>query len=145
MLEMIWRKGTPVDYWYGCKFLSFLQIMSYDVHCPVILISWRHIHCTKNFFHCTIYCRGSLTQHFSLPWMKIKTTKTWSAWGGKVADLSKEKGPEPFSPLAFIRFIGIGIRIKLINHCQPVRVKQYRIYTEPWGLILSYSQSARGP
>ena len=34
-----------------------------------------------------------------------KSTKTRSAWGGKVADLSKEKGPKPFSPWAFIRFI----------------------------------------
>ena len=44
-----------------------------------------------------------------------------------------EKGLDPFSPWAFIRFIGIGmqIKIKLINHCQPVRVKQYRIYREP--------------
>ena len=41
-----------------------------------------------------------------------------------MADLSKEKGPEPLSPGAFIRFIRTGIQIKLINHCQPVRVKQ---------------------
>ena len=44
--------------------------------------------------------------------------------------LSKGKGPEPLFPGAFIRFIGIGIQIKLINHCQPVRVKQYKIYRE---------------
>ena len=48
-----------------------------------------------------------------------------------MADLSKEKGPEPFLPWALIRFIRIGMQIKLINHCQPVRVKQYRIYREP--------------
>ena len=50
-----------------------------------------------------------------------------------MADLSKEKGPEPFSPWAFIRFIRIGIQIKLINHCQAVRVKQHitlRAYSE---------------
>ena len=41
-----------------------------------------------------------------------------------------EKGPEPLSPGAFIRFIHIGIRIKLINHCQAVRVKQYITYRE---------------
>ena len=41
-----------------------------------------------------------------------------------------EKGPEPLSPGAFIRFIRIEIQIKLINHCQPVRVKQYMIYRE---------------
>ena len=64
------------------------------------------------------------------PWLKNKSTKTRSAWGGEVADLSKEKGPEPFPPWAFIRFIHIGIWIKLINHCQPVRGKQYMIYRE---------------
>ena len=36
-----------------------------------------------------------------------------------MANLSKEKGPEPFPPWAFIRFIRIGMQIKLINHCQP--------------------------
>ena len=56
-----------------------------------------------------------------------------------------EKGLDPFSPWAFIRFIGIGMQIKLINHCQPVRVKQYRIYRELPGLSLSYNHSARGP
>ena len=34
-----------------------------------------------------------------------KSTKTLSAWGGKVADLSKEKGQEPFAQRAFIGFI----------------------------------------
>ena len=62
-----------------------------------------------------------------------------------MANLSKEKGLDPFSPWAFIRFIGIGMQIKLINHYQPVRIKQYRIYRELPGLSLSYSQSARGP
>ena len=33
-----------------------------------------------------------------------KSTKTWSAWGGKVADLSKEKGQEPVPQWAFIGF-----------------------------------------
>ena len=62
-----------------------------------------------------------------------------------MADLSKEKGPKPFPPWAFIRFIRKGMQIKLINHCQPVRIKQYRIYRELPGRSLSYSQSARGP
>ena len=62
------------------------------------------------------------------PRMKNKSTKTRSAWGREVADLSKEKGPGLFPPWAFIRFIRTGIQIKLINHCQPVRVKQYMIY-----------------
>ena len=33
-----------------------------------------------------------------------KSTKTRSAWGGKVADLSKEKDQEPFLQCAFIGF-----------------------------------------
>ena len=33
-----------------------------------------------------------------------KSTKTWSAWGGKVVDLSKEKSQEPFPHWAFIGF-----------------------------------------
>ena len=33
-----------------------------------------------------------------------KSTKTWSAWGGEVANLSKEKGPEPFPQWAFTGF-----------------------------------------
>ena len=33
-----------------------------------------------------------------------KSTKTGSAWGGKVAHLSKEKGQEPFPQWAFIGF-----------------------------------------
>ena len=76
-------------------------------------------------------CQGALIQPPGPPWMKKKTTKTCSAWGGKVAaSLKGEKGPEPLSPGAFIRFIRIGIQIKLMNHCQPVRVKQYMIYRE---------------
>ena len=52
-----------------------------------------------------------------------KSTKTWSAWGGKVTNLSKEKGQELFPQWAFIGFICIGIQgvyIKLINLCQAV-------------------------
>ena len=33
-----------------------------------------------------------------------KSTKTLSAWGGKVANLSKEKGQEPFPQWTFIGF-----------------------------------------
>ena len=58
---------------------------------------------------------------------KNKFTKTRSAWGGKVADLSKEKGQEPVPQWAFIGFICIGIQgvyVKLINHCQAVMIKQ---------------------
>ena len=55
-----------------------------------------------------------------------KSTKTGSALGGKVADLSKEKGQKPVPQWAFIEFICIGIQgiyIKF-NHCQAVMIKQ---------------------
>ena len=73
-----------------------------------------------------------------------KSTKTWSAWGGEVADLSKEKGPEPFPPWAFIRFILHRNSDKAHQHFQAVRVKQYLTYRELWGLILSYGQLVKG-
>ena len=47
-----------------------------------------------------------------------------------MANLSKEKGLELFPSWGFIRFIRIGMQIKLINHCQPERVKQYMINRE---------------
>ena len=56
-----------------------------------------------------------------------KSTKTGYAWGGKVAELSVEKGREPVPQCSFIGFICIGIQgiyIKLINHCQSVMIKQ---------------------
>ena len=50
-----------------------------------------------------------------------KSTETLSAWGGKVANLSKEKGQEPVPQWAFIWFNlhrnTECIYIKLINHC----------------------------
>ena len=39
-----------------------------------------------------------------------KSTKTRSAWGTKVAKLSKETGQEPFPQWAFIEFIYTGIQ-----------------------------------
>ena len=76
-------------------------------------------------------CRGALTQpprfrhgrRKRLPRHDLLGEERWPF-------LPKEKGPEPLSPGAFIRFIPIGIWIKLINHCQPVRVKQHKIYRE---------------
>ena len=54
-----------------------------------------------------------------------KSTRTSPAWGGKVADLSKEKGQEPVPQWALIGFsLHWGIQVKLISHCQAVRIKQ---------------------
>ena len=53
-----------------------------------------------------------------------KSTKTWSAWGGKVADLSKEKGQEPFLNALLLGSICTRKQVKLINHYQAVRIKQ---------------------
>ena len=58
---------------------------------------------------------------------EYKSTKTWSALGGKVADLSKEKGQEPVPQWTFIGFICMGIQgmyVKLINHFQAEMIKQ---------------------
>ena len=73
-------------------------------------------------------CRGG-SAHRAPPAAKDenKSTKTRSAWGGKVADLSKEKGQEPFLQWAFI---GVNLHrntgriyVKLINHCQAEMTK----------------------
>ena len=52
-----------------------------------------------------------------------KSTKRRSAWGGKVADLSKEKGQEPVPQRAFIGF-NLHRNTKFINHSQAVKIKQ---------------------
>ena len=49
-------------------------------------------------------CGGACPQSPSSATDENKSTKTWSSWGGKVADLSKEKGQEPFPQWAFIGF-----------------------------------------
>ena len=49
-------------------------------------------------------CGGVHPQGHPATMDENKSTKTWSAWGGKVADLSKEKGQEPFPQWAFIGF-----------------------------------------
>ena len=91
-------------------------------------------------------CWGALTQPPGSATDEEKDYQDMICLGRKGGRISQgEKGLDPFSPWAFIRFIRIGMQIKLINHCQPVRVKQYMIYRELRGLILSYSQSARGP
>ena len=53
-----------------------------------------------------------------------------------MANLSKEKGLDPFPPWAFIRFICIGMQIKLINHCQPVRLNNTGFTENLEGLFL---------
>ena len=76
-------------------------------------------------------CQGALTQpprfrhggRKRLPRHDLLGEERWPF-------LSGGEGPQPLSPGAFIRFIRIGIQIKLINHCQSVRVKQYKIYRE---------------
>ena len=75
--------------------------------------------------------RGALTQPPGSATDEEKDYQDMICLGRKGGRFSQgEKGPEPLSPGAFIRFIRIGIQIKLINHCQPVRVKQYMIYRE---------------
>ena len=76
-------------------------------------------------------CGGALTQPPGSGTDEEKDYQGMICLGRKGGRFSQgEKGPEPLSPGAFIRFIRIGIQIKLINHCQSVRVKQYKIYRE---------------
>ena len=78
-----------------------------------------------NWYH--INCGGSPPSGPPPATDENKSTKTRSAWGGKVADLSKEKGQETVPQWAFIGFICIGIQgvyVKLINHCQAVMIEQ---------------------
>ena len=134
----------------GCGRFSELDSWLFFLPCTDLTIVTKNARVKGSSYWYLVFARTHLSGGFNeapprLPRMKNKSTKTWSAWRGEVADLSKEKGPAPFHSGAFIRFIRIGIQIKLISHCQPVRVKQYMIYRELWGLILSYSQLVRGP
>ena len=73
-----------------------------------------------------------------------KSTKTGSAWGGKVADLSKEKGQEPFPQWAFIGFNLHRNTGKAHQSLSAVRIKQLITNKELWGLILSQGQLGKG-
>lgn len=67
-----------------------------------------------------------------------KSTKTSSAWGRKVANLSEEKGLEPVFQWAFIGLNlhrNTGYISKLNNHCQAVIIKQYITFKEREGLF----------
>ena len=72
-----------------------------------------------------------------------KSTKTWSAWGGKVADLSKEKGQEPFPQWAFIGFSlprNTGKAHQLLSGSKDQTIDNKQ---KLWGLILSQGQLAK--
>ena len=75
-------------------------------------------------------CHGALSLSPVSATGENKSTKTRSAWGGEVGDLSKEKGPEPFPPWAFIRFILHRNSDKTHQSLSAVRVKQYITYRE---------------
>ena len=62
------------------------------VHSSSLSLAARLHQCRTNHSH-YINCRGALTQPSGPPQMKKKTTKTWSAWGGKVAASLKGEGP----------------------------------------------------
>ena len=72
-----------------------------------------------------------------------KSTKTWSAWGGKVADLSKEKDQESVPQWAFI-----GFNLHRNTDKAPQSLSGSKDQTidnkEIWGLILSQGQLAKG-
>ena len=62
-------------------------------------LSWRNRATVFSFG-----CGGALPQSPPSATDEDKSTKTGSAWGGKVAGLSKEKGQEPVLQWAFIGF-----------------------------------------
>ena len=62
-----------------------------------------------------------------------------------MADLSKEKGQEPFPQWDLLGSVCTGIQVKPINHCQAVRIKQQITYKELEGLILTRGQLAKRP
>ena len=76
-----------------------------DVYSPKWLLHWRW----KHLEICVVFCGGGSARRAPptppTAMDENKSTKTWSAWGGKVADLSKEKGQGPFPQWAFIGFI----------------------------------------
>ena len=73
-----------------------------------------------------------------------KSTKTWSAWGGKVADLSKEKGQEPFPQWAFTGFSLHRNTSKAHQSLSGSKDQTIDTNKELWGLILSQGQLAKG-
>ena len=81
-----------------------------------------------------------------------KSTKTWSAWGGKVADLSKKKGQEPVPQWAFIGFNSHRNTGCVCTHTrkahQSLSGRNDQIIgniKELWWLILSQGQIVKGP
>ena len=102
-------EGTRITFWGNpCITLPYHGALIPHLTCSVCLLVWG----------------GSAHRVPPSTMDENKSTKTSSAWGGKVADLSREKGQAPCPHWAFIGFICTGIQIKLINHCQAVRIKQ---------------------
>ena len=104
---------------------------------------------TKSFHHkyswfLLLYCGGAPpTGPLPASTDENKSTKTWPAWGGKVADLSKEKGQEPFPQWAFIGFNlhrNIGKAHQSLSGSKDQTIDN----KELWGLILSQGQLAKG-
>ena len=71
-----------------------------------------------------------------------KSTKTWSAWGEKVSQRRRAKSL--FLNGLLLGSVCTGIQVKLISHCQAVRIKQQVTFKELWELILSQGQLAKG-
>ena len=80
------------------------QPLSVSVQCLLIYMLWEGV-----------------TEHTPIHHMgENKSTKTWSYWGGKEADLSKEKGQEPVPQWVLLGSVCTGIQVKLISYCQAV-------------------------
>ena len=110
-----------------------MKCYMHELSCPFkkVIVSWITIKNTLKFQFLAIFCHqlspylqnslifisveisnikkkilwGALTAEPPPSVMdENKSTKTWSAWGGEVANLSKQKGQEPFPQWAFIGF-----------------------------------------
>ena len=128
-----WLKAYLFQFW-CIALIGHSDIAQFSL--PVQLSCWHMIHfkrwqcCTWtlqgpfqskcqfiSLDHTWLECRGALTQPPGLPQMKKRLPRHDLLGEERWPFLSKEKGPEPLSPGAFIMFIRIGIQIKLINHC----------------------------
>ena len=92
----------------------------------------QNCHSLKHFFQFveilfTVFWGGLHLQGSArITTVENKSTKTLAAWGGKVADLSKQKVQKPLLNGLLLGLIGIGIQgvyVKL-KHCQAVMIKQ---------------------
>ena len=110
-LEHHWRHRTVASMWRILGFRRFWEDrLSWYIWTYIRLLptfEWQEQNSICLYSSSFLSCGGLRPQAPPPPPAATdenKSTKTWSAWGGKVADLSKEKGWEPLPQWAFIGF-----------------------------------------